>query len=254
MRCIERNHQQGQVARDLRGSPQTDSAQRSRCVDSVAGTPFAQTRSETASTGWAVCVRRLTREDAEGLRRMFSRLSQETIYRRFHTPYPRIPEWMFDYFLGMKHPQAESLVATVGDEIVGHAMYVPLDGGREAEVALVVEDAWQSRGVGKLLLFGLVERARVRGIETFTGAVLGENRRALGFFLAASSEIRHDIKGGAHLLRAPLSGGLRQPHDGGAGAGSRHLPGQLRAAGGGQTEVRPGQPEHKAGCVREGGR
>ena len=30
---------------------------------------------------------------------MFSRLSSETIYRRFHTPYPRVPEWLLELLM-----------------------------------------------------------------------------------------------------------------------------------------------------------
>ena len=96
-------------------------------------------------------------------------------------------------------------------------MYVPSPDGREAEVAIVVEDSWQSKGVGKLLLSELAERAKQRGIESFTGTVLGENRRALDFFLAASSEVRCELEDGTHLLRAPLSGGFESASPEGAG-------------------------------------
>ena len=117
---------------------------------------------------------------------MFSRLSRETLYQRFHAPYPRVPEWALHRLLGVERYNGESVVAVARDEIVGHAMYVPSPDGREAEVAVVVEDSWQSKGVGRLLLSELAERAKQRGIESFTGRVLGENRHALDFFLAAS--------------------------------------------------------------------
>ena len=57
-----------------------------------------------------------------------------------------------------------------------------------------------------LLLFELAKRARKRGIESFTGTVLGANRRALDFFLSLSSEVRYELKDGSYLLRAPVSG------------------------------------------------
>ncbi len=137
---------------------------------------------------------------------MLSRLSRETLYRRFHAPYPRVPEWTLDRLSGVERYNGESVVAVARNEIVGHAMYVPSPDGREAEVAVVVEDPWQSKGVGKLLLSELGERAKQRGIESFTGTVLGENRRALDFFVAVSSEVRCELKDGTYLLRAPLSG------------------------------------------------
>ena len=164
--------------------------------------------SKTTSAEPEIRVRVLSPRDGDGLRRMFSRLSQETLYRRFHAPYPRVPEWALDRLLGVECYNGESVVAVASNEIVGHAMYVSSPDGRDAEVAVVVEDSWQSKGVGKLLLSALAARARQRGIGSFTGTVLGENHRALDFFLAASSEIHCELKDGSYLLRAPLSGEL----------------------------------------------
>ena len=129
------------------------------------------------SDGPAVCVRSVSSGDVERLRRMFSRSSPGTIYRRFHSPYPRVPGWALERLgnLGnVDHRDAEFLVATVGDEVVGHAMYVRAGDGREAEAAIVVEDGWQSRGIGKLLLSRLAAEARWRGIEVFVCVTLAE--------------------------------------------------------------------------------
>lgn len=95
----------------------------------------------------AVYVRAVSSGDEEGLRGMCSRLSKKTIYKRFHMPYPRVPGWALASFT-RADDQAASLVAVVGEEIIGHAIYVRSDSGRDAEFALVVEDRWQSRGWG----------------------------------------------------------------------------------------------------------
>jgi GNAT superfamily N-acetyltransferase len=153
--------------------------------------------------GGAVCVRAVSSGDEVGLRGMFSRLSKKTIYQRFHMPYPRVPEWALTSFTRADY-QAASLVAVVGAEIVGHAIYVRSDSGHDAEFALVVEDRWQSRGVGKLLLSELAERARHRGVETFTGEVLGENRRVLRLLNAVFVEVNHLMKDGVYHVRVPL--------------------------------------------------
>jgi GNAT superfamily N-acetyltransferase len=153
--------------------------------------------------GGAVCIRAVSSGDEEGLRWMFSRLSRKTIYQRFHTPYPRVPGWALASFT-RADDQAASLVAVVGEEIVGHAIYVRSDSGSEAEFALVVEDRWQSRGVGKLLLSELAKRARQRGVEIFTGEVLGENRRMLGLLGAVFAEVNHLMKDGVYHVRVPL--------------------------------------------------
>ena len=153
--------------------------------------------------GDAVRIRAVSSGNEEGLRGMFSRLSKKTIYQRFHMPYPRVPGWALASFT-RADDQAASLVAVVGDEIVGHAIYVRSDSGREAEFALVVEDRWQSQGVGKRLLTQLSERARHRGVETFTGEVLAENRRVLGLLDAVFVEVNYLIKDGVYHVRVPL--------------------------------------------------
>ena len=159
------------------------------------------------SDGSAVCVRSVSSGDVERLRRMFSRSSPGTIYRRFHSPYPRVPGWALERLgnLGnVDHRDAEFLVGTVCDEVVGHAMYVRAGDGREAEAAVVVEDRWQSRGIGKLLLSRLAAEARWRGIEVFVCVTLAENRRAFLLVASVFDEVGYALEGGSYVLRAPL--------------------------------------------------
>jgi GNAT superfamily N-acetyltransferase len=162
-----------------------------------------QTHGQEPRIGTQVSIRVAAPRDAERLRAMFSRVSPETIYRRFHIPYPDVPERTLALMLGVDHPDKESLVAVAGGEIVGHAMYARLGDGAEAEMAIIVEDGWQSKGVGKLLLSELAERARLRGVETFTAEVLGENRRMLGLaaMLAGTDYAKRD---GLCHVRMPL--------------------------------------------------
>jgi len=127
-----------------------------------------------------VYIRVATAYDSGKLRAMFARASSETIYRRFHIPYPEVPEWMVAMMLGTDHHDKESLVAIAKEKVVGHAMYARLREGTEAEMAILVEDGWQSKGVGTSLLSELADRAKRRGIDTFTAEVLAQNRPMLG--------------------------------------------------------------------------
>src|SRR5215204_6081707 len=88
-------------------------------------------------------------------------------------------------------------------EMLGHAMYARQE-ARKAEMAIVVEDRWQSRGIGRLLLGCLTEEARRRGIESLTGTVLGENRDALRFFSSVLLKAKFEIKDGMYNLHLPL--------------------------------------------------
>ena len=150
----------------------------------------------------AVLVRPVATEDEEGLRRMLSRLSRESVYMRFHAPLPRAPEWAAAMFTNGDRRYGESLVAVADGEIVGHAMYVRQGDG--AEFAVVVEDRCQHRGIGKLLLSELADRAGSEGVRTFTGAVLGENRSMFGLVRSVFAKVRYAMEDGAYAVSASL--------------------------------------------------
>jgi len=149
-------------------------------------------------------IRIATSSDREKLSAMFARSSTETIYRRFHTPFPEVPGWMVTLMLDSDHHDKEALVAVAEERVVGHAMYIRLDNDKEAEMAIVVEDEWQSKGIGKSLLSELEERAGLRGIETFTAEVLGENRPMLGLAAKSFAGTGYSIEEGAYQVRMPL--------------------------------------------------
>jgi GNAT superfamily N-acetyltransferase len=163
----------------------------------------AQTHGQGPRIDAQVSIRAVSLGDGERLRGMFSRVSSETIYLRFHIPYPEVPERTLALMLDVDHPDYDSLVAVAAEEIVGHAMYVRLGNGSEAEMAIIVEDGWQSKGVGKLLLSELAERARLRGIDIFIAEVLRENRRMLGL-AAMVPETDYTIEDGLYHVRMPL--------------------------------------------------
>ncbi len=149
-------------------------------------------------------IRIATRSDGEQLRAMFARSSQKTIHRRFHTPFPEVPNWMVTLMLDADRPDKEALVAVAEEKIVGHAMYARLGAGAEAEMAIVVEDGWQSQGVGKSLLSELAKRARLRGVEGFVGEVLPENRPMIGLAAAMFAGTGYAIEDGAYHVSMPL--------------------------------------------------
>ena len=172
-------------------------------MESLVHRGAGQTHGQGPRIDTRVSIRVATPGDGERLREMFSRASSETIYRRFHIPYLEVPERTLALMLDLDHHDNESLVAVANQEIVGHAMYARLGDSSEAEMAIIVEDKWQSKGVGKLLLSELAERARPRGIEIFIGEVLGQNRRMLGL-AAMFVGTAYTIEDGLYHVRMPL--------------------------------------------------
>jgi len=150
-----------------------------------------------------IFIRSATSQDREKLRAMFARSSPQTIYRRFHSPYPEVPEWMVALILGADQHDREILVAVAEEKVVGHAMYARIGSGPAAEMAIVVEDGWQSKGIGKRLLSELAARARRRGIEAFTAEVLATNSAMFGL-AGTFSGTRRALEDGTFHVRMPL--------------------------------------------------
>lgn len=154
-----------------------------------------------------VRVRAATPAEDGALGAMYARLSGRSIYLRFHAPFPGVPEWLLAHLVEAGRHNGRSLVAVAGAEIVGHAMYVRSENRHEAETAIVVEDRWQSRGIGRLLLSTLADAALREGIEAFTGEVLGENRRMRGLAASLFPGTRFALEGGVYSVRMPLRAG-----------------------------------------------
>ena len=152
-----------------------------------------------------ILVREAYPEDAEGLRRMFARCSQETIYLRFHLPAPTVPESAVGLLAGPASHGGSTLIAVGGGEIFGHAMYARDEkDGREAEAAVVVEDGQRSRGLGALLLQQIAREARRSGVETLTCVTLGDNYRLLRLLRRVFPGAHTSYAGGACSIRVPL--------------------------------------------------
>ncbi|MDQ1521175.1 MAG: hypothetical protein QOI55_2248 [Actinomycetota bacterium] len=182
--------------------------------------PFACDEERVAKTmyladGTAVVVRPICEADTERLSRMFDRLSPTTVYRRFFSPITRPRQSVLHHLATVDHDRREALVALDGDEIVGVARYDTGRTGDQAEIAITVEDAWQRRGLGSLLLRRLTKRARERGLEQFFASMLPDNRPALSLLHHLVPEARVALDGGTYeatvdLTSATQRGAVRQ--------------------------------------------
>lgn len=120
--------------------------------------------------------------DNERLQRLFYRLSPTTIYRRLFLPAPQVPHWA-ERFAVLATGDGElryAVVALLGDEVLGVASFAQeAVTTRAAELAIVVEDAWQGRGIGRMLMAAVVDQAQRREIGVLTARILADNDRVL---------------------------------------------------------------------------
>jgi acyl-CoA synthetase (NDP forming)/GNAT superfamily N-acetyltransferase len=158
------------------------------------------------SDGSTVHVRPITPDDADRLVALHARFSDRTRYLRFFAPYPRIPPQDLARFVNVDHLDREALVAVVGDDLIAVGRYERLGSGADdAEVAFVVEDAHQGRGVGSLLLEHLAAAARHNGITRFVAEVLPQNRPMLHVFADAGFQVNRQYEDGVVHLTFPIA-------------------------------------------------
>ncbi|HEX8094192.1 GNAT family N-acetyltransferase, partial [Jatrophihabitans sp.] len=151
--------------------------------------------------GGTVHLRPLTPGDAEALVAFHAGLSVRTRYLRYFSAYPTIPQRDLIRFTHVDHVDRVALAAWLGREIIAVGRFDRLPGpdpaiaGTSAEVAFVVADAHQGRGIGSVLLEHLAETARELGITRFEALVLVENSTMLRVFLDAGYQPSRHLDG-----------------------------------------------------------
>ncbi|HEX6756096.1 MAG TPA: GNAT family N-acetyltransferase, partial [Mycobacteriales bacterium] len=157
-----------------------------------------------AADGGILHLRPIRPDDAARIVALHSRLSDRTIYLRYFGAYPRIPERDLRRLVQVDYVDRVALVAELGEEIVGVGRYDRIGSGGDAEVAFVVEDAHQGRGLGSVLLEHLAAAARERGIRRFVAEVLAENSRMVRVFLDAGYSATREYADGVIHLTFPV--------------------------------------------------
>ncbi|WP_340683288.1 GNAT family N-acetyltransferase [Amycolatopsis coloradensis] len=152
------------------------------------------------SDGGTVHLRPVIPSDADGLVAFHGRLSERTRYFRYFGAYPRIPQRDLERFSVVDHHDRVAFVALLGDDIVAVGRYERLEHGPSAEVAFVVDDAHQGRGLGSILLEHLAAAASECGLRRFVAEVLAENAAMVRVFRDAGYQVSREIEEGVlHL-------------------------------------------------------
>ncbi|GAB3001695.1 GNAT family N-acetyltransferase [Amycolatopsis acidiphila] len=152
------------------------------------------------SDGGVVHLRPIVPGDAERLVAFHGRLSERTRYLRYFGAYPRIPQRDLERFTVVDHHDRVAFIALLGDDIVAVGRYERLGHGPSAEVAFVVDDSHQGRGLGSILLEHLAAAASESGLRRFVAEVLAENSAMVRVFRDAGYQVSRAIEEGVlHL-------------------------------------------------------
>jgi acetyltransferase len=135
---------------------------------------------ETARVPATVTIRPIEPGDRVALTRFYETLSSDSLNARFHGACHGIGEPAAGRFCGPDHEHREGIVAIQPGNgadparIVGHLCLEPTAPG-EVEMAVVVADAFQRRGIGRALLAGAIRWAHAHGIRRLRAAMRWSN-------------------------------------------------------------------------------
>lgn len=127
-----------------------------------------------------VMLRPVRPEDEPELAALYSRLGPETMYQRFFAVMARPPPSWAHILTKVDYDRRMAIVAIGPDsELIAVARYDYDEAAKEAEIAIVVQDQWQGKGLGTVMMTELLTYATTKGIHRFRAHVLSENRRML---------------------------------------------------------------------------
>jgi acyl-CoA hydrolase/GNAT superfamily N-acetyltransferase len=136
--------------------------------------------------GTEITARPVHPTDQPLMKELLYTLSEEALYYRFFTHLKRFPQKEIQQFVYIDHRLDEAIVLTVPgahrEEPIAMGRYYLDVKTNRAEVAFVVADDWQGRGIGKFLLRTLVRIAKRNGIRGFTAEVLADNKAMQAVF------------------------------------------------------------------------
>ncbi len=169
--------------REIADRPADDPATREAWTGSPNADALAGARRVVLPDGLGLVVRAIAPGDSRALQRLYARLSARTIYFRFLAVAPTLTDERARYFADADSVDRIALVVQDPDQpadVIAVARY-HRDAARaaRAELAVVVEDRWQERRIGSLLLRRLLDHARDGGIDQLYGSAAAENRRIL---------------------------------------------------------------------------
>jgi acyl-CoA synthetase (NDP forming)/GNAT superfamily N-acetyltransferase len=157
-----------------------------------------------AADGGTVHLRPICPDDDEGINGLMERSSDQTRYYRFFGPMRKLSERDLHRFTHVDHVDRVAFVVLLGDQIIAVGRFDRYPGTDDAEVAFLVEDAHQGRGLGSVLLEHLAAAARERGIKRFVAEVLAQNSKMVRVFQDAGYASERSYEDGVVHLTFPI--------------------------------------------------
>ncbi|MDD4241065.1 MAG: GNAT family N-acetyltransferase [Smithellaceae bacterium] len=164
---------------------------------------------KTLRDGLEVKIRPIKPSDEDMMRRLFYNFSDESKYFRYFAPKPLMPHKEMQKYVSIDYDEVMSVVAIVekgrNERIIAEARYA-YDKKEDAyEIAFIVDEEFQGKGIATFLFSYLVKIARDRGVARFVAYVLPRNESMLKVFEKAGLETGRSCEADALVLRFSLA-------------------------------------------------
>ncbi|MFD1930606.1 GNAT family N-acetyltransferase [Nonomuraea mangrovi] len=169
--------------------------------------PSPADRALRLADGVEVEVRPLTEAFREAVRDLHDRCSPESRRFRYFTAMPALPPRLFDRLCD--RDRGESVVACRDGQVVALASLMYTQDPGSAEIAVLVEDGWQGRGLGARLARILVDLARDHGFAEIRASMLSDNTRMRRLMISLGADLHYTDDPG--VVEARMATGRMAP-------------------------------------------
>ncbi len=154
------------------------------------------------NNGTEVTFRPIRPTDAPLVKDLLYQLSEQTLYYRFFTHMKRFPSKQIQDFVYIDNRHDVAIVGVLpeafGEQIIAVGRYYLNEKTNRAEVAFVVMDDWQNRGIGSYLNRLLIRLAKGQGISGFTAEVLRDNKAMQAVFNKSGERVTSQLNGNVY--------------------------------------------------------
>jgi acyl-CoA hydrolase/GNAT superfamily N-acetyltransferase len=170
--------------------------------------PEMLAETHTFKGGLKVRFRAIKPSDEEEMRKLFYRFSDTAVYYRYFSPIRTMPHRKMQEYVNVDYQRIMSIVGTIDqsgtERIIAEGRYVRHHNRPLADVAFVVDENCQGRGIASFLFEMLIRVAREQGIKGFTADVIADNKAMLKVFEKAPFPIRAVVESGIYNLTIPF--------------------------------------------------
>jgi len=166
-------------------------------------------RYETLKDGTEIFFRPIKPTDEQELSEMLYSLSDESVRKRYMTRTTAFPHRDVQQLTNIDYKNDLAIVGVVpsasGEQVVAIAQYFLDPKTQAAEVAFIVQDEWQQKGMGTFMLDYITQIARQRGVRRFYAKVLPNNKPMLAIFHNSGYKVNTEYDGEAYSITYDLT-------------------------------------------------